>query len=35
MISVPDTRYAKSGDTYITYQVVGDGPLDLVFCLAS
>jgi pimeloyl-ACP methyl ester carboxylesterase len=31
MISVPDTRYAKSGDTYITYQVVGDGPLDLVF----
>jgi hypothetical protein len=31
MISVPDTRYAKSGDTYIAYQVVGDGPLDLVF----
>jgi pimeloyl-ACP methyl ester carboxylesterase len=26
----PDTRYAKSGDVNIAYQVVGDGPLDLV-----
>ena len=26
----PETRYAKSGDTSIAYQVVGDGPLDLV-----
>jgi class 3 adenylate cyclase len=26
----PDTRYAKSGDVSIAYQVVGDGPLDLV-----
>ena len=24
------TRYAKSGDVNIAYQVVGDGPLDLV-----
>jgi class 3 adenylate cyclase len=26
----PDTRYAKSGDVHIAYQVVGDGPIDLV-----
>jgi class 3 adenylate cyclase len=26
----PQTRYAKSGDVHIAYQVVGDGPLDLV-----
>jgi class 3 adenylate cyclase/pimeloyl-ACP methyl ester carboxylesterase len=31
MISMPETRYAKSGDTYIAYQVMGDGPFDLVF----
>ncbi|MEE8347769.1 MAG: adenylate/guanylate cyclase domain-containing protein, partial [Dehalococcoidia bacterium] len=27
----PETRYAKSGDVNIAYQVVGDGPLDLVW----
>ena len=27
----PETRYAKSGDVHIAYQVVGDGPRDLVF----
>src|SRR5262245_11138022 len=27
----PKTRYAKSGSVHIAYQVVGDGPLDLVF----
>ena len=26
----PETRYAKSCDVSIAYQVVGDGPLDLV-----
>ena len=26
----PETRYARSGETNIAYQVVGDGPLDLV-----
>ena len=26
----PETRYAKSGEIHIAYQVVGDGPLDLV-----
>ena len=31
MSSIPETRYAKSGDTYIAYQVMGAGPLDLVF----
>jgi pimeloyl-ACP methyl ester carboxylesterase len=29
-MSTPRTRYAKSGDTSIAYQVVGDGPIDLV-----
>jgi pimeloyl-ACP methyl ester carboxylesterase len=27
---VQQTRYAKSGDVSIAYQVVGDGPVDLV-----
>jgi class 3 adenylate cyclase len=27
---LPETRYAKSGDVNIAYQVVGDGPLDVV-----
>src|ERR1700731_3766948 len=27
----PETRYAASGDVNIAYQVVGDGPFDLVF----
>jgi class 3 adenylate cyclase len=27
----PETRYAKSSNVRIAYQVVGDGPLDLVF----
>lgn len=26
-----EVRYARSGDIDIAYQVVGDGPLDLVF----
>jgi pimeloyl-ACP methyl ester carboxylesterase len=29
--SNPETRYAKSGDTYIAYQVTGEGPFDLVW----
>jgi pimeloyl-ACP methyl ester carboxylesterase len=29
-MKLPETRYAKSGDVNIAYQVVGDGPLDLV-----
>jgi pimeloyl-ACP methyl ester carboxylesterase/class 3 adenylate cyclase len=27
----PKTRYARSGDVSIAYQVLGDGPIDLVF----
>ncbi len=27
----PDVQYARSGDVAIAYQVVGDGPVDLVF----
>ncbi|HET6963943.1 MAG TPA: adenylate/guanylate cyclase domain-containing protein [Acidimicrobiales bacterium] len=30
MISPPATRYARSGDAHIAYQVVGEGPVDLV-----
>jgi pimeloyl-ACP methyl ester carboxylesterase len=29
----PRTRYAESGDASIAYQVVGDGPIDLVLAL--
>ena len=29
-MKMPDTRYAKSGNLNIAYQVVGDGPIDLV-----
>jgi class 3 adenylate cyclase len=28
---LPETRYARSGDINIAYQVAGDGPFDLVF----
>jgi class 3 adenylate cyclase len=30
MPSPPETRYAKSGDVSIAYQVTGEGPIDLV-----
>ncbi len=29
-MDMPETRYARSGDVNIAYQVVGEGPLDLV-----
>ena len=29
-MDVPETRYARSGDLQIAYQVVGEGPLDVV-----
>src|SRR3954449_3915810 len=32
-MSRPSTRYAKSGDVSIAYQVVGDGPIDVVLVL--
>ena len=31
MSSLPETRYAKSGDNYVAYQVMGEGPFDLVW----
>ena len=30
-MDVPETRYARSGDLQIAYQVLGEGPLDVVF----
>jgi pimeloyl-ACP methyl ester carboxylesterase/DNA-binding CsgD family transcriptional regulator len=30
-VHLPETRYARSGDVHVAYQVVGDGPFDLVF----
>ena len=30
-VDLPETRYARSGDVSIAYQVMGDGPFDLVF----
>jgi class 3 adenylate cyclase len=32
-MSSPPTRYARSGDASIAYQVVGEGPIDLVLVL--
>ncbi len=28
--TTPQTRYAMSGDVHVAYQVLGDGPVDLV-----
>ena len=30
-MDVPDVSYARSGDVAIAYQVVGEGPTDIVF----
>jgi class 3 adenylate cyclase len=30
-VEIPDVQYARSGDVAIAYQVVGEGPLDIVF----
>jgi class 3 adenylate cyclase len=30
MNEIPETKYARSGDLHIAYQVLGDGPLDVV-----
>lgn len=30
MLEVPTTQYARNGDVHLAYQVVGDGPVDLV-----
>ncbi len=31
MITQPKTQYARSGDVSIAYQVIGDGPIDIVY----
>ena len=31
MTSMPATRYVKSGDVHIAYQVMGSGPIDLLY----
>jgi class 3 adenylate cyclase len=30
-VETPDVRYARSGDVSIAYQVIGEGPVDLLF----
>ena len=32
-MAAPITRYARSGDVHLAYQVIGDGPRDLVLSL--
>jgi hypothetical protein len=32
-VAAPTTRYARSGDIHLAYQVVGDGPRDVVLAL--
>jgi hypothetical protein len=32
---VPETRFASFGEDRIAYQVLGDGPVDLVLCPSS
>jgi pimeloyl-ACP methyl ester carboxylesterase len=34
-MDAPETRYARSGDIHIAYQVIGNGLLDLVFVAGS
>lgn len=31
MLDVPEVHYARSGGVAIAYQVVGEGPIDLVY----
>ena len=30
MDEIPQTRYARSGDLHIAYQVLGNGPIDVM-----
>src|SRR3954466_14315957 len=34
-VTTPSIRYAENGDVHIAYQVVGDGPLDLVCVMGA
>ena len=31
LVKVPETRFVQSGQSYVGYQVLGDGPVDLVY----
>ena len=31
LVEVPDIQYTRSGDVAVAYQVVGDGPVDVVW----
>ncbi len=31
ILTQPKTKYARAGDVSIAYQVVGDGPIDIVY----
>ena len=33
-VDTPKTKYAKSGDINIAYQVIGDGPIDIIYAPA-
>jgi class 3 adenylate cyclase len=35
VLEVPETRYASDGDVRIAYQIVGDGPIDLLFAIGG
>jgi hypothetical protein len=35
-VEIPETRYAKTADgVHIAYQVLGDGPVDLMWIVAA
>jgi hypothetical protein len=34
-MTTPPIRYAENGDVHIAYQVVGEGPLDLVLVMGA
>ena len=34
-MTTPAVRYAENGDVHVAYQVVGDGPLDLVYVMGA
>ena len=31
MVDLPETRYAHNGPVNLAYQVVGDGPIDVLY----
>jgi pimeloyl-ACP methyl ester carboxylesterase len=34
-VTVPDVRYARSRGAHVAFQVMGNGPIDLVLCIGS